>query len=436
MSKIICDVCGTSYPDTGTQCPICGCVRPGDAQVISGDTDDAGSAAGTYTYVKGGRFSKANVRKRNKANAAASVNAEPEQPEEEEQEERKSNKGLVIAAAILLLAIVAVVLYIALRFFMPDFIPNLSDKDPNVNMDSTGQTLEQTSDATVPCEGVSLDVSTITLDKAGSARMIYATVTPADTTDKIMYVSSNDTVAAVTDSGKVTAVGPGEATITVWCGIYSAECKVECTFVDETEDTTQDTTEQPTKTAAAVAEEFKLNRKDITFGSKGESWMLYDGSASVSVITWTSDDESVATIKDGKVVAVGGGMTTVYGEYNGQKAECIIRCAFSDASESTGISGSGGVSEDGGSSGAAASGTYSIRSDWGDASDVTIAAGSSLKLYLKDESGNTVSGVIWSSSNESCCTVSGGTVTSVAAGTVTITATYNGQTYSCTVRVS
>ena len=27
MSKIICDVCGTRYPDTAEQCPICGHIR-------------------------------------------------------------------------------------------------------------------------------------------------------------------------------------------------------------------------------------------------------------------------------------------------------------------------------------------------------------------------------------------------------------------------
>ena len=25
MSKVICDVCGTTYPDTASVCPICGC---------------------------------------------------------------------------------------------------------------------------------------------------------------------------------------------------------------------------------------------------------------------------------------------------------------------------------------------------------------------------------------------------------------------------
>ena len=27
MSKIICDICGTTYPETADCCPICGCSR-------------------------------------------------------------------------------------------------------------------------------------------------------------------------------------------------------------------------------------------------------------------------------------------------------------------------------------------------------------------------------------------------------------------------
>ena len=32
MSKIICDVCGTRYPDSAGQCPICGCSHNPAAQ--------------------------------------------------------------------------------------------------------------------------------------------------------------------------------------------------------------------------------------------------------------------------------------------------------------------------------------------------------------------------------------------------------------------
>lgn len=62
MSKIICDVCGTSYPETSNQCPICGNAKAGSASVGG---DSAAQGAAEYAYVKGGRFSHANVRKRN-----------------------------------------------------------------------------------------------------------------------------------------------------------------------------------------------------------------------------------------------------------------------------------------------------------------------------------------------------------------------------------
>ena len=35
MNKIICDVCGTDYPETAAQCPICGCASAG-AQTAAG----------------------------------------------------------------------------------------------------------------------------------------------------------------------------------------------------------------------------------------------------------------------------------------------------------------------------------------------------------------------------------------------------------------
>ena len=45
MSKIICDVCGTTYPDSATQCPICGCVRSADVEAVIGGDEAAEVAA-------------------------------------------------------------------------------------------------------------------------------------------------------------------------------------------------------------------------------------------------------------------------------------------------------------------------------------------------------------------------------------------------------
>ena len=57
MSKIICDVCGTAYPETAAVCPICGCAKNTTTPTAAAETVEEGEGAG-YNYVKGGRFSK------------------------------------------------------------------------------------------------------------------------------------------------------------------------------------------------------------------------------------------------------------------------------------------------------------------------------------------------------------------------------------------
>ena len=423
MSKIICEVCGTSYPDTTVQCPICGCVRPGDAVSVAGgkQSDDNGG----YTYVKGGRFSKANVRKRSKAvGAGAHTGAN-------EADEKSGNRGLVITAIVLFLAIIAVVCYIFVQFVLPGGekpLPSTpEDKSP-------AETTTQTQPLAVPCKSLKLEADTITLDKVDAAWMIYTRTEPADTTDKIVFSSSDETVATVTENGKVIAVGPGQAVITVICGEQTAQCSVECTFTSPTEDTTV-----PEETTLPDVE-FNLNRSDITFNSKGDAWMLYSGSLSPTQIVWTTDNAAVATIEGGKVTAVGGGVTTVYGEYNGEKIGCIIRCNF-EAAPDGGVSGSGSVFEDGGgvsedNGSTSTGGTYQLKNMVGGGTDeVTIDVGYSFAMKLVDENGNAVSGVSWSSADNSVCTVSNGTITGIGSGSATVTATYNGNTYTCLVVV-
>lgn len=336
MSKIICDVCGTAYPETSTQCPICGYVRPARTSGAAGKTgNDSGER--TYTYVKGGRFSKANVKKRNRANqvtenqktapSAASRRREPPK--------KKSNTGLVVTAIILLLAIVAVVIYLALKLFWPVLPPETDPTDDPANAQT------QPSDTSVKCDDINLDVTVVRLSEIGEARMLDAEPVPANTTDTVTYVSSDESVATVNANGKIVAVGPGEATITVICGDVQKICQVVCEIEIPTEDPTEESTEGPT----ISLEDFRLNREDITFSFQGEKWKLYSGDIDVSLITWTSDNESVAYIVNGVVEAVGVGTTTVHGEINGVKVSCIIRCSFTD-SDYEGVGGHGGVGED------------------------------------------------------------------------------------------
>ena len=39
MSKVICEICGTAYPDTENECPVCGFEKPEAAEFTTEDTD-------------------------------------------------------------------------------------------------------------------------------------------------------------------------------------------------------------------------------------------------------------------------------------------------------------------------------------------------------------------------------------------------------------
>ena len=63
--------------------------------------------------------------------------------------------------------------------------------------------------------------------KSGESVQLTATVEPAVTTDRLSWTTSNSSVATVSSTGVVTAVGVGRATITATCGKVSATCDVQ-----------------------------------------------------------------------------------------------------------------------------------------------------------------------------------------------------------------
>ncbi len=79
-----------------------------------------------------------------------------------------------------------------------------------------------------PATGITLNKSELTLTAGDSDTSLTATVTPEGSTDTVVW-SSNKTDVATVDSatGKVTAVAPGEATITATAGTKTATCTVK-----------------------------------------------------------------------------------------------------------------------------------------------------------------------------------------------------------------
>ena len=82
-----------------------------------------------------------------------------------------------------------------------------------------------------PVATLSLSHSDVTLKKAGGAFVLKATLSGVQ--GKLIYTSSDESVATVNDAGKVTAVAPGSATITVTAqedAQLTAACVVRCTW--------------------------------------------------------------------------------------------------------------------------------------------------------------------------------------------------------------
>jgi hypothetical protein len=83
-------------------------------------------------------------------------------------------------------------------------------------------------DESVPCTGITLDNTELVFDGEGT-QTITATVTPSDTTDSVVWVSSDPAVASISVVGNTCTVQSkrnGNAIITVTCGEQSAKCAV------------------------------------------------------------------------------------------------------------------------------------------------------------------------------------------------------------------
>lgn len=324
MSKIICEVCGTAYPDTAYQCPICGCTKPADVNTQSSQIPEQ-EAVSSYTYVKGGRFSKSNVRKRNNMAKAAAMYAEDD-PEEDEVP-KESNRGLTIAIILLLLAIIAVAAYIYIRFFGPSggsdkprltTAPVITTTVPDTTLEITTPP-ETTPEITTPevtttnlnCTGVTLQDQSITFNKIGAFWQLAPTVEPANTPDQIVYSSADPKVATVDANGRIMAIGNGTTTITVTCGSVSAQCTI--------------VVEIPQKDST-----LRFNSGDPFYGvlteGHGFRLRLIDANKNTLEVTdWTSSKPGVATIsQDGVISAKSAGRTVISCVYKGWKYECTI----------------------------------------------------------------------------------------------------------------
>ena len=99
--------------------------------------------------------------------------------------------------------------------------------DGSTSQEATGDAVTDEPQAEA---SLSLDTNDFTLFSAGSSHTLKATVQPSG--QKVTFTSGNEEVATVDQNGKVTAVAPGTAKITVTAGDLTATCIVRCRWED------------------------------------------------------------------------------------------------------------------------------------------------------------------------------------------------------------
>gem|GEM_PF-1101679 len=166
----------------------------------------------------------------------------------------------------------------------------------------------------IPVTGISLDQTSLTLE-VGTSETLIATIEPEDATNQnIIWSSSDEDVAIVSEDGVVTAIMDGEAIITVTTedGEFTATCEVIVSIA--TIPVTGISLDQTSLTLEAGASETLI------------ATIVPEDATNQNVI-WSSSDEDVAIVsEDGVVTAIMEGeaiitVTTEDGEFT---ADCTI----------------------------------------------------------------------------------------------------------------
>ncbi len=190
--------------------------------------------------------------------------------------------------------------------------------------------------------GVAAPESIDLVTNGENTKDLDAKLVPADATDvKLAYESSDESIATVDETGKVTAVANGECTITTYVAAKTEDAEaselsavvVEAADSEEVDDSVATMPEDLAAMDSAfgvVPEDLKAETK-VTVTTNVESVTLDKTEGVLTVgntvtvtatvtpdtatnasVTWTSSDEAIATVdSEGKITAVAPGTATI-----------------------------------------------------------------------------------------------------------------------------
>lgn len=230
-------------------------------------------------------------------------------------------------------------------------------------------------ESVIPVSSISLSVDNLYLNKNQSATLV-ATVLPENVTDKTVVWKSSDTSIATVIDGVVTAINYGTATITASSGTKSSTTNVVVCI--------------PVETISLSSENISLCIGE----SETITATVYPSNATDKTITWSSSNESVATVSNGVITAVMGGTTTITATAGGISNSCFVTVVVPV--------------------------TNIILSE----NSISLVTGSTYKIKATVNPSNATDKIVtWSSSNESIATVENGLITAVSVGNTQISAT-------------
>lgn len=196
---------------------------------------------------------------------------------------------------------------------------------------------------------------TLSLELNGEAtKALGAKMTPEDATDvKLAYLSSDESVATVDESGNVTAVGVGECTITTTI-VADTTATAEDAGVDSEMLVVPENAKAETKvTVGKAIESITLDSNEgvLTVGNTHTiKATVFPEDATDKAVTWKSSDESIATVDaEGNVTAKDTGNATITatsesdGDVSADYALTVNKAAAKPATRYSGTTSSAGA---------------------------------------------------------------------------------------------
>ncbi len=345
MQKVICDICGTSYSDTLENCPICGAARepaPENQEPVSEESRENPSED-TPEDQRKNRFAQIfreefyDSEEEDEPVLAPKASEPPEAPEP-----GRSGWIAVIALSLVIVLLLGAAGFLFFRFYLPHQLrQSRATEETTAETTLEQPTATEAAEPTVPCKSIVLTAGVPEISRIGQYWLLHVMVLPENTTDQLVFISSDENVVTVTDEGRLCAVGEGETTVVISCGMEEILCQVVVKLPEETaaaqapQEASEETeapseTEAPTQQTTAEARGdvvLKLKQSDISFSKKGVTFQLeLDCDLKPEEVEWFTMDPDIALCHDGLLTVVGSGTTRIGCRYGDQEVFCIVRC--------------------------------------------------------------------------------------------------------------